>query len=172
MKYVMFKVRIGDLTKLTPVIFPNDFVHSMVAEALTSYRDTHGDVVIDGEPVSAGELSVGVGKCYGRSSTLNLDPRPDDDKLINAIDYSHGLVEDEIGPQTDSDGLVDTTGLEPELAKDVQSLQDERMIAETERRFKSSTNSLEESLQKLRTLALMTHTPVIVGRQKRRKRVA
>lgn len=171
MKYVMFQVDLGSgLKKLVPVIFPNGLVHAMVAEALTSYRDSHGDVVIDGKPVSAGDLSVDVGKCHGTSTTLKLSPKSDDSSVINCIDYMHGIVNDD--PEV-LDGLVDTAGLEPELAADVQALADERQIAETEARFSSGIGSLEDTLLRLRTLAMISSDPTsrrYAGRQRKKHR--
>ena len=180
MKYVMFEVRMGTLIKHVPVIFPNDLVHSMVAEALTTYRckpfgdEEVGDLVIEGKVVGAGEVSVEVGKAHGFSSTLCIGPQEGDDSTINTIDYLHGLVEEE-GPEEPPDGLVDVTGLEPELAADVQALADERQIAATEERFRSSVSidpfsRLQSSLSKLRELVVLTNSPVMTNRQKKRRR--
>lgn len=92
MKYVVFEVKIDDMIRRIPIIFPNGLVHSMVAEALTKYKDDHGDLVIDGKPVSAGECVVDVESTHGSSITLKLEADAEDRLLINYIDYTTGIV--------------------------------------------------------------------------------
>jgi len=86
MKYIVLRVQDQEL----PVIFPEQMIHSLVAEALSKMPSMAGAV-----PVSAGQLSsldIGSG-CHGNSTTLGLSSRGvQDDQLIQMMDYLHGIV--------------------------------------------------------------------------------
>lgn len=85
-KYIMFQdERTG---RLAPVIFPNEFVHDEMAEA----------VIISGvgrpafmRPISAGFLDLAVVSTRGHSETLNMQSRPEDARIINTHPYTSGI---------------------------------------------------------------------------------
>ena len=74
-----------------PFIFPELLVHStmaIVADKMLrlSFNEKN---IISIRPVSAGFLSsIGIEKnCYGRSESLELHSRPEDNQLISMCDY-------------------------------------------------------------------------------------
>lgn len=72
MKYIVFK----SVKDEAPVLFPHAFTHSWVAEQMKPLG-----------VVSAGfvEITDGVVRCYGHSSSLNIPSRGDlDSKLVQA----------------------------------------------------------------------------------------
>lgn len=84
MKYIMLKKEQGLITRFVPIIFPNELVHSYVANALLSSEQLEGFQVH-----SAGELSsidVG-GNISGDSITLGISSNPDDARRITMADY-------------------------------------------------------------------------------------
>ncbi|WP_139841349.1 hypothetical protein [Acinetobacter sp. ANC 4204] len=82
MKYIMFRQQQCGMTKLIPVIFPNDFVHKDVADALQQ------TVLKDSEIHSAGFISPLNLLPEGRSETLNVAADPDtDERVIKMNDY-------------------------------------------------------------------------------------
>jgi hypothetical protein len=87
MKYVMFKKEMDGMTHYVPIIFPNSLVHDMVAAAVMAM------VIPDYTVASAGECNANLGaKCYGRSSTLDIDSDPERDSHIVAMnDYGAGF---------------------------------------------------------------------------------
>jgi hypothetical protein len=90
MKYVMLRCRIGSITKMVPIIFPNELVHQDVAEAITHLIGMkHG---WDAEVVGAGEVGgLDVSACSGGSETLSVSSRKEDASVINGYDYWHGI---------------------------------------------------------------------------------
>lgn len=85
MKYIMFKQEQGEMTKLIPVIFPNDLVHKDVADALQQ------SVLANSEIHSAGFISPLNLKPEGKSETLNITADPDTDELVIKMnDYGAG----------------------------------------------------------------------------------
>lgn len=85
MKYIMFKRQVGDMTKLIPVIFPNDLVHKDVADALQ--QGTLKNTTIQ----SAGFISPLNLKPEGGSETLNVNSNPaTDEMVIKMNDYGGG----------------------------------------------------------------------------------
>lgn len=85
MKYIMFQQQHGEMTKLVPVIFPNDLVHKEVADALQQL--VLKDTVIH----SAGSISLLNLKPEGRSTTLNIEADHDTDELVIKMnDYGAG----------------------------------------------------------------------------------
>lgn len=87
MKYIMFKRDQGDLSKLIPIIFPNDLVHADVAKALQ-------ESVLKGTSiVSAGSISPLNLQAEGRSETLNVESNPVlDSHVIKMNDYGVGYI--------------------------------------------------------------------------------
>lgn len=86
MKYVGIDVGHGNLTKRLVVVFPDDFVHKDVAEALKtvarkSWPKSH---VSTG---SGGFIGVVAGDTYGKSESLGLTADKDDARKFNFADY-------------------------------------------------------------------------------------
>lgn len=89
MKYIMFEVDIGTLTKKVPVVFPNELVHREVAGVLVPMLHKQFGSC---RCISAGEFSPITGDCSGRSSTMKLDSRGEEDSaIIIGCDYGAGL---------------------------------------------------------------------------------
>lgn len=90
MKYVMFSVEVGGVTKLVPIIFPDFMVHEDVAIAIKSIlEETHK---FTPKIESAGDIDLGRVECSGESETLKLKSRAQDSHIINQYNYFHGLV--------------------------------------------------------------------------------
>lgn len=85
MKYIMFEVKSGDIKRKVPIIFPSMLVHSEIAKALCKVSGLSSRIV------GAGELSIITDGCYGKSTTLKIGCKPNDTKIINNYDYSHGM---------------------------------------------------------------------------------
>ena len=89
MKYVMLQMDAGEVKKMVPVIFPDVFVHSYVAEKLMTCLPLVGAV----EVRSAGFVNLlGSVNCFGGSETLGVDAHPDDARIIETYDYLHGIT--------------------------------------------------------------------------------
>lgn len=85
MKYIMFKREQDDLTKLIPIIFPNDLVHADVAKAL---QET---VLKNHAIVSAGSISPLNLQAEGHSETLGVKSNSIvDSHVIKMNDYGAG----------------------------------------------------------------------------------
>lgn len=101
-KYIILQVGNAEV----PIIFPKDLIHAEVARAMQSYyvrvavqcapkgvlsdkalSELRGSI----KAVSAGELTLDVGACTGRSDTLGVSSRPEDERVIAAHPYTHGL---------------------------------------------------------------------------------
>jgi hypothetical protein len=91
MKYIVIRYHVGDRAALeAPILFPNWMVHALVAEAIKPILQAN-----DASVVSAGECHINVRSCHGKSTSItpNVASRhEEDEKLINAIDYSHGVI--------------------------------------------------------------------------------
>lgn len=93
MKYIIFRKGKFEV----PIIFPNTFVHAMVADAMKRYAMLERQVIGRHEPlvsVAAGEVQFGDGvNCFGKSATLKLESRGEEDaQLIAMSDYGAGYV--------------------------------------------------------------------------------
>lgn len=93
MKYVMFEVKQGSITRKVPVVFPNQLVHSYVAAtfkvALLRHWE-HAEVAV----VSAGTVDGMLGAditTSGNSESLGVQSSPDDAQVIMSYDYAHGV---------------------------------------------------------------------------------
>lgn len=85
--YVVLRIADKGLERDIPIIYPDVLVHADVAAALERVPGLEKAV-----PVSAGNLILDVVSCSGRSSTLKLESRGDEDKsLINSFPYFHGI---------------------------------------------------------------------------------
>lgn len=91
-----------------PVIFPSNFVHahvsealramiameglSMMPEAMRTHERVKQDILKAVQPVSAGFVRFDSPRVYGASETLNLQSRLfEDDELFRTFPYFHGL---------------------------------------------------------------------------------
>jgi len=91
MKYIMIEVE-KPVRRRIPIIFPNDMVHAIVAEAILSKAKTMNWQ--NAKVVSAGDCSVMDVECSGHSSTLKLSSDSfKDERIINNIDYLHGIMD-------------------------------------------------------------------------------
>lgn len=91
MKYVMFKVEMGEVTLCVPFIFPVALSHKDVHQiAFVVVRRTYPTANI--KTRSAGFYTLGE-KAYGESETLKLAHHPEDTAIINTHDYLHGISE-------------------------------------------------------------------------------
>ncbi len=95
MKYIIFRKGRWEV----PVIFPNHFVHEMVARAMKDYTKQEKELLqvssVPGLiPVAAGDVTfIGGVHCSGWSETLNLKSRGDEDAhIIEFNDYGAGHV--------------------------------------------------------------------------------
>lgn len=80
-KYVIIRTRTHDI----PVLFPDCLVHVEVARAVCKIRHLEEQ---GAEPLSAGDLQIMAGSCFGESETLKLKSREDeDDACINSFMY-------------------------------------------------------------------------------------
>lgn len=92
-KYIMFENKIGDVTIMFPVIFPDKLVHSAVYDHLKSTMPGwHSGGVA---PVSAGKIEhitvLGLG---GDSETLGVESLGEEDaSIIRMYSYEHGIIE-------------------------------------------------------------------------------
>jgi len=93
MKYVM--LRLGwpkDLPRVVPVVFPDIFNHDdMALFAAEALRASLGQPAAPVEVVSAGFVDAMFYETHGKSVTLGVPSRPEDARIINAYDYTHGL---------------------------------------------------------------------------------
>lgn len=93
MKYIMIEVRpdLKDCIINIPVIFPDMLVHKLIADQIKAMMVMeHGWSNI--KTVSAGFIRMSDLKCYGKSETLNLDSRPEEDTaIIQTYDLMKGL---------------------------------------------------------------------------------
>lgn len=90
-KYVMFENKVGTLTVMFPVIFPDKMVHKDVAAHLRHLMPgwRHGGV----KAVSAGKIEhLTVHGLGGNSDTLGLESNPDDKGIIDDYSYMHGIL--------------------------------------------------------------------------------
>lgn len=86
MKYIMFREIIhGNLEHQFPIIFPDEFVHSDIAEFITNNKK--GSI-----PISAGFITFSEVDVSGESETLKLFANSDDEKTIEFYNYFHGLI--------------------------------------------------------------------------------
>jgi hypothetical protein len=82
LKYVMFKKGMYH----HPILFFEPITHIGIAEMFTKHEEGKGFI-----PVSAGEFNTETDKTFGRSSSLNLNSRPEDGKIIYNHEYNFGI---------------------------------------------------------------------------------
>lgn len=89
MKYVMLLID-GRIKRHVPIIFPDLLAHIDVANAM---QDGIVPELKNAKVVSAGDFDVISGEASGRSVSLNIDSREEEDtKIILTYDYLHGIV--------------------------------------------------------------------------------
>lgn len=92
MKYIMFKKSFKDGGGYcVPIVFPNNLVHIMVADAMTA----KGAPLEGYMPVSAGEVSPIDWKPFGESTTLKMRPHPRDENILMMNDYGASYCDDD-----------------------------------------------------------------------------
>lgn len=92
MKYVMFEIKHGSLTRRVPIIFPNELVHAEISMYVRKMlKDVHG---WDAKTVSAGDVNFAMDcHCSGSSETLGISAQPDiDNNVINMNDYGGSFI--------------------------------------------------------------------------------
>lgn len=90
MKYVIIKMEKAGIKREVPIIFPNDLAHSDVFDALSACCAG----LKGGEAVAAGEfssLALETARPGGMSTSLNLQSREKDKRLMMLMDYNFGL---------------------------------------------------------------------------------
>lgn len=91
MKYIVLQVSMfSDMTVEIPIVFPENLVHSVVAEGFIGVLQKHyPEKVI--RPIAAGFVTstvFGGQHCYGESETLKMSSRGgEDDRLLMMADY-------------------------------------------------------------------------------------
>ena len=89
-KYVMLKIRLGEIDKMVPIIFPDFMIHEDIAKsAQLILKDFHN---FDSTVSSAGDIQFEYPLCSGKSETLNVKSDPEDEETIRLYDYLHGLL--------------------------------------------------------------------------------
>lgn len=95
MKYIVVKVGLGDNQREWPVIFPDNFIHSIMADAIKGYFAAEASSVRLPRPVitvvSAGSIEIDVRWCGGKSETLRLASADDDGQFIQCLPYNFGI---------------------------------------------------------------------------------
>lgn len=98
MKYVMFEVQDGrsSMKRLVPIIFPDFMVHVDAKQYIRRWLHREHDCCTI-EPVSAGFIDFLHPKhdgifCHGESESLQLKSRPEDARIIETYNYTHGFV--------------------------------------------------------------------------------
>ena len=108
MKYIMIESIIGGGTKYTPIIFPDDLIHSCVAEhAVTMLIKEHGWTAV---VRSAGFITGDFKACFGNSETLKIGHHADDADIIHSYNYLHGLGFEEGGHAYETLAMVRRLG--------------------------------------------------------------
>ncbi len=87
-KYIMLRHETEKVTIDYPIIFPNQLIHSDVAEMM-SRIPINGQRVRMGK-VSAGFLNFMASGTYGHSESMNLESRAADRAIINLMPYAGG----------------------------------------------------------------------------------
>lgn len=95
-KYIMLEVNTEGTVWRLPVIFPDNFVHADVYEAMrmANRRSAHKSRLpwTDPKVVSAGKIeSLSVEAAHGESETLQLKSQCEDKEIINSFQYMHGI---------------------------------------------------------------------------------
>lgn len=95
LKYVMFAYTTGEVQRLYPVIFPEQMVHALIAEAQRAYRHGSKTNWVRATPVSAGFVTQEIGSskwaCYGESESLKMKAHPEDAHIMNSFSYLFGV---------------------------------------------------------------------------------
>lgn len=83
-KYVMFQYTLGRVQHHYALLFPEQLVHSEVAEAHWHLKHRTSRGWVRPQAVSAGFVAFNgpVVTCYGDSESLKMKPHPDDANII------------------------------------------------------------------------------------------
>lgn len=84
MKYIMLK---GD-GYLIPIIFPDFIYHDEMARAVAGLDNPACN---EASSISAGFIGIRDMQCSGDSNTLELSAHPEDEAIIAAYQYFHGM---------------------------------------------------------------------------------
>lgn len=87
MKYVMFSIP-GLVVREMPIMFPDLLAHIDVAKAVQAGVPELKNATV----VSAGSYDPVSCECFDGSTTLQVESREQDGKIILAYDYLHGIV--------------------------------------------------------------------------------
>lgn len=100
MKYIIVGVQHyhDSIEREWPIIFPNNLVHAIMFDAMKAYfrqeaREVGGPDWTSPEVriVSAGDINNVVTGVGGRSKSLKIASRPDDEEFIASIEYNAGI---------------------------------------------------------------------------------
>ena len=92
MKYIMFEVKGGTLEMRVPVIFPDNMVHKVIADAVEPAVKAHFPKFAV-ELVSAGTVSsLDLSMVSGGSTTLELSSTKLDGEIMSLYDYTAGVM--------------------------------------------------------------------------------
>lgn len=105
-KYVI--VRAGN--QEVPVIFPDNLVHSLMADAMRHYFTKMAfemsnkqlsvtalnDMYASIKAVAAGDITIDVGIASGKSESLGVESRDVDTNWIKSYVYHHGIAEEDV----------------------------------------------------------------------------
>jgi hypothetical protein len=86
MKYINFEIELDGVIKNVPIIFPSFLVHADMRDAIAPLLEK-----LDGNLVSAGEVTVEAGATHGHSETCGVKSRFSDALIITHYDYMHGI---------------------------------------------------------------------------------
>jgi hypothetical protein len=94
MKYIVVKVDDGKIPREYPILFPEALVHSEVLDAMKFGIQRSLEKPVKMECVSAGFISCMCidAVCHGKSESIGISSRDEDDALIKMIDYTHGIL--------------------------------------------------------------------------------
>lgn len=97
MKYIVLELDHGrSFVREVPILFPEYLVHATMAKSIGRAIMLEDKSVVSVRPVAAGffsSLGLATVQCYGKSDTLDLASRGDEDvNLMKMFDYLHGLV--------------------------------------------------------------------------------
>lgn len=91
MKYIVLKSTLAGVEQKIPIIFPNFMVHSHVAKFMAGLLIRCHGRSTDIKVVSAGDITMNVLACTGKSETCKVSADPGDQDLIQMYDYFQGI---------------------------------------------------------------------------------
>lgn len=95
MKYIIVKVDSSGDSREWPIIFPDNLIHSIMADAMRRYfykeAEAMGHPLPHVETVSAGAISIDVLYVGGKSESLKIESKDGDYNFISCLEYNHGM---------------------------------------------------------------------------------